>query len=90
MNKIYDEDVDFSYDKTITEIPEGTVFNGEAYFYGCTSLTAIPEGTVFNGYAYFDGCTSLTTIPESVIKNCKGMMYLPQHLNPNPSNVKYV
>ena len=68
MNKIYDKDVDFSCDKTITEIPEGTVFNGNANFYDCTSLT---------------------TIPKSVIKNCKGTIYLPKHLNPNPSNVRY-
>ena len=33
------------------------VFNGYAYFEGCTSLTSIPEGTVFNGYANFGGCS---------------------------------
>ncbi len=48
MNKIYDKDVDFSYDKAITEIPEGTVFNGNANFEGCTSLTAIPESVIKN------------------------------------------
>ena len=53
----------------IASIPEGVVFNGNAYFKGCTSLTSIPEGVVFNGDACFIGCTSLTSIPEGVVFN---------------------
>jgi hypothetical protein len=78
-------DTDFTGCTSLSAIPQGTVFNGDANFIGCTSLSAIPQGTVFNGDANFDGCTSLSAIPQGTVFNgganfygCTSLRAIPQ------------